>query len=85
MIPKANSFVNSAQLTVVVGVKRTPLPIDVIKSELEICEFWLSFEKSELLDIPSLNSSFISWCQSGRLLSRSVSIAKVKNITLIAI
>lgn len=43
----------------VVGVNKSPFPTDVIKSAVDICEFWLSLEKSELFDIPSLNSNFI--------------------------
>lgn len=46
------------QLTVV-ALTRTALPTVVIKSTVHICEFWLSLEKSELFDIPSLSSSFI--------------------------
>lgn len=45
-----------------VGVSKSPFnpfPTDVIKSAVDICEFWLSFEKSELFDIPSLNSNFM--------------------------
>lgn len=37
----------------------SPFPTDVMKSAVDICEFWLSFEKSELFDIPSLSSNFI--------------------------
>lgn len=45
-----------------VGVSKrpfNPFPTDVMKSAVDICEFWLSFEKSELFDIPSLSSNFI--------------------------
>ena len=46
-------------LTLDVEASMHPPPSVETKSPADICELWLSLEKSELLDMPSLSSSFI--------------------------
>lgn len=40
-------------------IAEVPFATEVMKSAVDICEFWLSLEKSELFDNPSLKSNFI--------------------------
>jgi hypothetical protein len=54
--------------------------MEVMKSAVDIWEFWLSLEKSELLDMPSLSSSFIlqfAVSKTALFITQRISIARV--------
>lgn len=57
----------NVKVLTVVGVITIPLPTGK-KSPLEICEFWLSLEKSEWFDMLSLNSDFILFLSTYNLM-----------------
>lgn len=59
LIPILLKFLTSLTVALEVVKSKDPFPIEVIKSAVLNCEFWLSLEKSEWLETLSHISNFI--------------------------